>query len=262
MQIERDSNATRLQACNFGIYTVREETKMKNQLYCCILSALVLILGACGSDTTGESQTSRSDDKAEPVKPQIERQAEFRKTALQNPQWTKTDRLPSEWAGLYAKDCYMAGPEDNRFFKIQDSQNNTQYYFSYIVFPPATGHKDKADVVVVTYDVWQNATWKDHYLLFGQESFSQILIENGHSIGQHQMLDKRPWDSLAHISTKYRVTDNSRWSVDVNNPEDYGSRKACDLKLAEPWLDIGFKNKKNGKIYKLTDVLQQAGLKP
>lgn len=229
--------------------------------------ALTVQLSACGnppdsSDSAASLETVKTEapQQTEADK-RAQEQAALKRQALESPEWVEVETLPNEWAGLYAKNCLMAGPEESRFFNVRDARNSTQYYFSYVVFPPATGHKDEAKVVTVDYKVWQNQAWPDHYLLFGQDSFSQILIENGQSVGQHQTLDGRPWDMLVNLTTKYRATDKSRWAVDLNNSKDYGSGPACDLKLTEPWQDIRFKTK-SGKQMSLPAIFQKAGFEP
>ena len=171
-----------------------------------------------------------------------------KKAALQNPNWSQVANLPAEWSGLYQKDCVIGGPEKDSFFTYRDHAKNTEYYFSYIIFPPALNKEAKADVYPITYQVWQNANWPTHYLLFANGGFSQVIIEDGWARGLHQTLDGKVWDINYHFDTKYKPTDVVRWGVDVNTQEDYGSRPPCDSKLAQPWQGQAFQVKSGGTL--------------
>ena len=131
--------------------------------------------------------------------------------------------------------------EDSHFFEYQNSDNNTVYHFTYITSPPSVNEKPKAIVYPITYKVWQNKNRPEHYLLFGQHSFSQVLLEEGWMRGLYQTLDGQPWDTSEHWQTKYKETDAVRWAVNVHEYKDYGSRPPCDQKLAQPWTGQVFK---------------------
>ena len=185
---------------------------------------------------------------------EIQRQKlEAKKEALQNPNWVPVSNLPAEWTGLYQKECKIGGPEGSHFFEYQNHETNMIYYFAHISYPPSLNKKPKANVYPVTYKVWQNDNWPDHYLLFGQDSFMQLLREDGWVKGMHQTLDGQPWDIAQHMQTKYRETDVVRWAADVHEDEDYGSHPPCDPKLAQPWQGQVFKTREGRSL-----TLQQA----
>ena len=177
-----------------------------------------------------------------------------RTKALANPDWAQVSNLPTSWGGLYQPDCKIGGPETLSFFNYRNADTNSQAYFNYIPFPAALNKAPNATVVPITYKVWQNKNWPDHYLLFAQNSYSQIIISEGWAKGAHQSLDGQPWDSMVNYMTKYKPSDAVRWSVDINNTEDYGSRPPCDLKLAQPWSGQVFITK-SGQPYTLQQFM-------
>ncbi len=230
---------------------------------------LCLTLMACGQTTP--TSKNKASDTAQPqenskrdvdVKNTALEQKTARLDALQNPDWVKTATLPKEWSGLYQKDCDIGGPEKPSFFEYRDHNTNIEYIFAYIPYPPSLNKKPKAEVYPITAQVWQNKNLTDHYLLFKNGTFSQILIEDGPtpqdrpwSRGLHQTLDGKVWDINQNYMTDYKVTDAVRWAVDTTNTEDYGSRPACPLKLAEPWAGQSFKGK-DGNTYSLAQLIK------
>jgi len=163
--------------------------------------------------------------------------------ALKNPEWVSVSNLPNEWSGLYQKECKIGGPEDSNYFEYRNSKNNTVYHFSYTVFPSSLNKRPMAEVLPITYKVWQNENWPEHYLIFAQQSYSQLLLEDGWVKGVHQTLEGQPWDINRHWETKYRETDFVRWAVNFDEQDDYGSRPPCASKLTKPWIGQVFKTK-------------------
>lgn len=235
-----------------------------------ILSLMILGFGglaSCGqaNDATEtrsavvEKDTVETSTKQEiaPVPMQADLAAEkaaIKREAMLNPDWVPVSNMPREWSGLYQKDCKIGGPEGSHFFEYKNHQTNTEYNFIHIVYPPSLNKKPKADVYPVSYKVWQNSKWPDHYLLFGFESFSQALLEEGWVRGIHQTLDGEAWDIGSHMQTKYRETDVVRWAADLKKRKDYGSRPPCDTKLAQPWTGQIFKTK-SGQALSLQKVM-------
>lgn len=190
-----------------------------------------------------EHRASQADDKSD-----------YKLKALENPDWVSIDTLPPEWGGLYQKDCVIGGPEKSNFFDYHDAKTNMVYYFTYVVYPKNLNRAPIATFVEIPATVWQNETYPDHYLLFQEGGFSQIVIADGWSKGQFQKLDGQAWDSTEHFATRYKTTDAVRWSVDTSRSEDFGSRPPCSDTLAQPWAGQVFKSK-SGKSVRLTDLV-------
>jgi len=213
---------------------------------------IVAALAGCGQEseedfiTTVPSVPTQEDIDAQKAVTKFE--------ALKNPDWISVSNLPNEWSGLYQKDCKIGGPEDSHFFEYRNSNNNTVYHFAYIVFPSSLNKKPDAKVIPITYKVWQNKNWPKHHLLFGQDSYQQVLVQDGWATGLHQTLDGEPWDLTEHWQTQYRETDAVRWAVNLDVGEDYGSRPSCDPKLAKPWAGQVFKTEA-GKSLTLQKVM-------
>lgn len=224
------------------------------KFYLCILA--LLAFAACSDNVnTPQSETAPSPDQTQASAPRD--QTQLREAALTSPEWIPVDSLPQEWGGLYTQDCVMAGPEGNGFFDYRNAQNGHEYLFSYIVFPKSTGRKPQARAVKFTYSAWQNAAWPAHYLVFdSSKSFKQIETRDGRAFGLHPTLDGEPWEMFEHIDTQYRQTDTSRWAVDIDNTEDYGSTPACDPKLATPWFDVVFETQ-TGETISLKTVMEK-----
>lgn len=215
---------------------------------------MATFLNAC-QDNKRPLPSAGDTEVAETSKDKISNQdINKRLTGLQNPDWTIVETLPAEWTGLYQKDCEINGPEKTSFFTYNNHLQNTQYHITYIVFPTSLDRKPKAEIYPFTFKVWQNKNLQDHYLLFAEGGFSQILIEDGISRGLHQTLDNQPWDLMANFETRYKPTDTVRWATDIDNPEDYGSRPPCDQKLAQPWDGQIFKTK-SGTPFTLKDIM-------
>jgi len=207
-------------------------------------------LAGCGQDisvvessTDGEESLVTTVTNKSTQEEIITQKVDTKFEALKNPDWISVSNLPNDWSGLYQKDCKIGGPENSHFFEYRNGDSNTVYHFAYIVFPSSLNKKPDAKVIPITYKVWQNEKWPEHYLLFGQDTYSQILLKDGWAKGMHQTIDGQPWDISQHWETKYRETDVVRWAVNLDNHEDYGSRPPCDQKLAKPWAGQVFKTK-------------------
>lgn len=220
----------------------------------CITFLATAILTGCQESTLPKAGTGEATVPTTQKQELADQAITKRNTALLTPDWTLAETLPEEWTGLYQEDCAIGGPEKTSFFTYNNHLQNTQYHFTYIVYPPSLNKTPKAEVYPFTFRVWQNKNWPQHYLLFTTDSFTQILIEDGISQGLHQTLDGQPWDSTANYQTKYKSTDVMRWAVDIENREDYGSRLPCNPNLAQPWSNEVFKTK-SGKSFTLKDIM-------